>query len=185
MVMTGVMKQRSYDGDYMATGRKAEEIVMRFLRERPEVVGIEDWRDLRAVQEADVDCAVKMNDGTVTLAEIKSDVHLGVSGNVLFEILRINHTCLPERACTLGWSARSPAMYFIYYAPSVNSIYMCRVDALRRCVQAYTAERRDRTRLHWVNTDNIKSTLNILVPWDACKQVFKVFKLEPEAIPFG
>lgn len=177
MVIVGAEKARSYTGDYMAEGRKAEEIVMAFLKKRPEIIGIEDWRELRAVHEADVDCAITTTDGRVTLAEIKSDRHLGQSGNVLFEVLRINHTCRPDRACVLGWSARSPATYFLYYAPSVNSIYQCRCDELRRAFQEYTKEERQDTRTCWVNTDSIKSTVNVLIPWEYCKAVFAVHKL--------
>ena len=95
---TGADKARSYSGDYMAAGKKAEEIVMRYLQSKPYIIGLNDFRELRAVQEADVDIAIKTIDGRVTLAEIKSDWHLGVSGNVLFEVLRINHTAPPERS---------------------------------------------------------------------------------------
>ena len=175
MATTGANKQCSYDGDYMTDGRKAEEIVMAFLRDRPEVIGVEDWRELRAVQEADVDCAIKTRDGRVTLAEIKSDKYLGVTSNVLFEILRINHTCIPDRAGYLGWSFRSPATYFLYYAPSVKKIYRCKVDELRRVVQQYTREQRKSTRMDWVNTDAIKSTINILLPWEVCQHVFTIY----------
>ena len=178
-VVTGANKPRSYSGDYMKVAREAEEIVMEFLKHSPNVIDIEDWRELRAVHEADVDCAIKTADGIVTLAEIKSDVHLGISGNVLFEILRINHTCIPERACTLGWSGRSPATFFIYYAPSVGKIYVCRANALRKAFQEYTHRVRDGVKTIWVNTDQIKSTLNVLIPWDYCKRngktIFEIY----------
>jgi len=196
MAVTGAEKQRSYNGDYMDDGRKAEEIVMRWIQDFPEVIGVEDWRELRAVQEADVDCAIKTSDGRVTLAEIKSDKHLGVTPNVLFEILRINHTCIPDRAGYLGWAFRSPATYFLYYAPSVKKVYQCRADALRKVVQGYTKQQRKNTRLNWVCTDAIKSTINILIPWSVCKDVFTIHdvheycepeeidQLELEAMPF-
>ena len=168
-------KERSYNGDYMAEGRFAEEVVMAFLKDYPGVIGIEDFRNLRAVHEADIDCAIKTADGRVTLAEIKSDRHLGITGNVLFEVLRINHTCQPDRAGYLGWSFRSPATYFLYFSPKLKKVFLCRANDLRQVVQAYTKEHRKAVRLDWVNTDAIKSTVNILLPWDVCKQVFKVY----------
>lgn len=174
---TGADKQRSYSGDYKRAGQHAEEIVLAFLRERPDIIGVDDLRDLRVMRETDVDCTIKTADGRVTLAEIKSDAHLGVSGNVLFEVLRINHTCISERACTLGWAARSPATYFLYYAPMVNSIYQCRAGALRTVFQHYSRQQRSKTVLHWVDTDAIKSTLNALIPWSWCKSIFTIHQL--------
>jgi hypothetical protein len=167
-------KARSYDGDYMAEGRFAEEVVMAFLKDCPTVVGVEDFRELRAIHEADIDCAIKTADGRVTLAEIKSDKHMGISGNVLFEILRINHTCQSDRAGYLGWSFRSPATYFLYFSPTLKKLYQCRANNLRQVVQRYTRKHRKSTRVDWVNTDAIKSTLNILLPWDVCKNIFHV-----------
>ncbi len=35
------------------------------------------------------------------MAEIKTDAWLGISGNVNFEVLRINHTAHPDKAGTL------------------------------------------------------------------------------------
>ncbi len=174
-VTTGADKPRSYEGDYMEAGRKAEEIVLGFLRELPSVLALEDTRNLRVMREADVDCVLHLYDGTCLLAEIKSDSHLGVSGNVLFEVLRINHTCGPDRACVLGWSARSPATWLIYYAPSANRIYVCRFDDLRRVFQRHTQTKRKATRLSWVDTDAIKSTVNVLIPWEECKDIFRVY----------
>lgn len=176
-VTTGADKQRSYNGDYMAAGKEAEKVVMDFLRLQPDVIGVDDWSNLQIVHEADVDCAIKTRDGLVTLGEIKSDVHLGVTGNVLFEILRINHTCKHEKAGTLGWSLRSPATFFLYYATSINKIYVCRVSRLREVFQSYTRTARQNVKTIWVNTDSIKSTLNVLIPWEYCKGIFKVYNL--------
>ena len=174
-VITGSNKQRSYSGDYMAIGKRAETIIMDFLRRRPEVIGINDFRELRAVQEADIDCAIKTADGRVTLAEIKSDYHLGKSGNVLFEVLRINHTAPTDHALTLGWSGRTPATYLLYYAPQVEKIYRCKTDDLRRAFQNYTKTVRKGMNISIVETDAIKTTINVLVPWEYCKDIFQVY----------
>lgn len=174
---TGAEKPRSYSGNYMDVGKNAETIVMAFLRKRPEVVGIQDYRDLKPVQEADVDCAIKTIDGRVTLAEIKSDYHLGKSGNVLFEVLRINHTAPPDHALTLGWSGRTPATYLLYYAPQVEKIYRCRTDDLRKAFQTYTKTARKGTTISIVETDTIKTTINVLIPWEYCKDIFQIYSL--------
>jgi hypothetical protein len=82
-VATGAHKQRSYNGDYMDLGREAERIVMAFLQQQSWVIGIDDYRDLKAVQGADIDCAVYTLDGRAPLVEIKGDSYLGVSEPLL------------------------------------------------------------------------------------------------------
>jgi hypothetical protein len=111
------------------------------------------------------------------LAEIKTDNHLGKSGNVLFEVLRINHTCDPEYSLTLGWSGRTPANYIIYYAPSINKIYTFKTSNLRKAMQRYTRESRKQTNINIVETDNIKTTINILLPISYCAGLFKEYDL--------
>jgi len=156
--------ERSYNGHYMKAGQAAEARVLGWLEVHSGVIGVEDLRGLRQMREADVDCSVQLVDGRMVLAEIKSDWHLGVSGNVLFETLRINHTAPPDRAVTLGWSARTPARWILYYAPQKDCIYQISTDDLRSGLQAYTSELRSRSRLSYVETDRIKSTVNVLIP---------------------
>jgi predicted nucleotidyltransferase len=167
-VHTGPDKDRSYDGDYMERGKKAEEIVIAFLKRRPMVLNVIDFRELRQAQGADFDVGIVSIDGRVPLAEIKSDAYLGKTGNVLFEVLRINHTCDPDFSATLGWSARTPARYILVYAPSVEKIYQFDTNKWRKCFQKYTLETRKNMRISIVETDRIKTTINILMPISFC-----------------
>ena len=179
MATTGATKDRSYSGDYMKEGIAAQEIVLDFLRKRPDVIGVDDLSELKVMQEADVDCMIKTSDGLVTLAEIKSDKHIGVSGNILFEVLRINHTAQPDHCVTLGWSARTPAKYLIYFSPVLNKIFVISSNELRSAMQRYTKDSRKRTNINYVETDSIKSTVNILIPQRYCK--FSIFDLDEMA----
>lgn len=162
---------RSYNGHYMAAGRNAETIVLSWLKEMPGVIGIEDLRNLRQMREADVDCSLTLYDGRVALAEIKSDWHLGVSGNVIFEVLRINHTCRTDRSCVLGWSARSPAQYVLFYAPQINSIYKISFDDYRAGMQVVTQKNNPVVKV--VRTDKIKTTINLMIPESSIKGITK------------
>jgi hypothetical protein len=180
--LTGSSKGKSYDGDYMLSGRFAEEVIWLWLEGNSSVIGIEDFRHLRPFQNADVDAGIQLRDGRVKLAEIKSDRHLGVTDNVLFEVLRINHNAPPDSVITLGWGARSPAQYLLYYASSIHQLYVGTFKAFRKAVQQYTAKSRKGTRFDWVNTDTGKSTLNILIPWFYCRSVFKIYELPNEYI---
>jgi len=66
--ITGADKRRSYSGDYMEAGRYAEDVVMPWLMTRPWVLGVDDLRNFRPTQEADVDVSIRLTDGRVTLA---------------------------------------------------------------------------------------------------------------------
>jgi hypothetical protein len=175
MIITGSEKQRSYSGDYMKAGLEAQEVVLCFLRKRPDVIGVDDLSLLKIMQEADVDCMIKTADGLVILAEIKSDRWIGKTGNILFEVLRINHTTTPDHCVTLGWSARTPAKYLIFYNPDISKVFVIALDELRKGMQRYTGKFRKGTNISFVETDNIKSTVNILVPQEYVK--FATFEL--------
>ena len=176
MATPSASKERSYNGDYMKVGKKAEEIVLAFLKSRPDVLGVNDFRELRAVQEADIDFAIKTADGRVTLAEVKSDRHMGITGNVLYEVLRMNHTCIPEKSCVLGWSARTPAQYIFYYSPKLKKLYQFRSEQLRKAFQKYTQDVR-KPNFNFVPTDKIKTTLNVLIPISYWKNIVKIYDL--------
>lgn len=169
--------RRSYSGHYAKAGRKAEELIISWLRERPWVINLDDLREDRVMRQADVDVSLQIMDGRNPLAEIKSDYHLGVSGNVLFEVLRLNHTAPPEKACVLGWSARSPATWLLMYAPQKHRIYHWRFEDYRRAKQLYVSEVRKKTRFDIVPTDNIKTTVNILIPWKYCEATCTIHEL--------
>lgn len=176
----GIAVGRSYAGGMMEKGKTGEQVVLTWLRARPHVLEVDDLRELRPMQKADVDACIYTRDGLNALCEIKLDRHLGKGGNVLFEIMRVNHTAPPDRACTLGWSMRSPATWLLYYAPKESSVYVFRFAAFRAAFQNWTDARRRQEssgnvqigafNMRWINTDKIKSTLALLIPLDAFPQ---------------
>ena len=171
-------RQRSYNGGYMDLGKKGETVVIEWLRKNPHILGVNDLRELRVMQEADVDCSISTKDGRVVLAEIKTDSHLGITENVLFEILRINHTAPPDKCLTLGWAARSPAKMLFYYAVNINKIYYCEFEKLRIAFQKYTKQKRKGSNINVVPTDNIKTTINILIPMEFVKDIFTIIAID-------
>jgi hypothetical protein len=173
----GANKRRSYLGAMMNKGEFAEETVLRWLQDFPDVVGVDDFRQLRVMQKTDVDCAIYFIEGHVLLAEIKSDVHLRKDGNVTYEYLRINHTAPPDRNSVLGWTARTPAKWVLFYAPQECLVYRFETEVMQKVFQTFTRERRpkhggwlsdlDKLKLYWVSTDEIKSTLICCLPLSA------------------
>lgn len=166
-------RERSYDGDYMRTGRLGESVVARWLEDDPQVIGVEDLRELRPVQGVGCDFAVYLRDGTNPLAEVKTDMVLDETGNMVFEIFRVNHTAPHDRAFILGWSARTSAKWLLVYSPQRKKIYRFETEILRQTIQKKTFETRWRhyydplypeNLLRWVNTDKIKSTVIMTIP---------------------
>ena len=157
----GKNNKRSYSGKYMEVGKHAEKLVKEWLEKSGYVVL--DCRCDPEYQEKEIDYKVVVGDTFVT-TEVKSDYHLGVSGNVLFEVLRINHTAPPEHAMKLGWSARTEADRIVFYAPQPNKIYKIKTADYIKAMQDYTYDARGDTNFYYVETDNIKSTVNILIP---------------------
>ena len=76
------------------------------------------------------------------------------------------------------WAARTPAKYIFYYAPSVDKVYKFNTIRLRQSMQRYTREKRKSTRLDIVETDSIKTTINILIPIEYCKGAYEIYDIQ-------
>jgi len=171
---TGANKNRSYSGDYMNIGKQGEAIVIAWLEKNPHILGVSDFRDIRQIQEADVDVGIRLYTGQVCLAEIKTDTHLGVSNNIIAEVLRINHYSDHRYAGYLGWSFRSPAEFLLFYAPNRNppAIYKTTFKKYRSVIQLYTKE--NPVKFLEIRTDSGKTTYNILIPEDKFDGLFQI-----------
>lgn len=180
-VVYGEENGKSYDGDMAKVGKNAEETVISWLKENPQILDVVDTRDVEVLQHADVDCIIKTVDGRHILAEIKSDQHIKDDKNVLFEAIRINHACNSDRAVTLAWTARSPAKWIFYFNPKTKKLYRCLLDDLRKAFQIHTRDKRVNTESRWINTDSTKSTFIFLIPYVNCslsgKSIFTVYDL--------
>lgn len=174
---TGTKKPRSYSGDYMDIGKQGEKVVIEWVKERPNVLGITDYREIREVHEADVDVGVRLYSGQICLAEIKTDTHLGISGNILNEVLRINHYAEHQYAGYLGWTLRSPAEWLLYYAPNRNrpAIYKAKFSDIRLVLQRFTKE--NDIQFQITRTDEIKTTYNFLIPESEYDGIFAIIEL--------
>lgn len=171
---SGKFKAKSYAGDLMRVGDLAEAIVRDWLQAHPDVLGLVDLSRLAPFQRTDMDLAIRLQDGTHPIAEVKWDRNLGVSPYILVEVLRLNHQAPPEAAGALGWTLRTEARWILYFAPKLALVYQFKTDMLRRRVQQYTAQARHDTQFCWVSTDAVKSTLNLLLPVQACQGAFRV-----------
>lgn len=168
----------------MAIGKLGENIVIDFLKSRPSIINVEDFRDIRAIQKSDIDIGIELRCGKIHLAEIKTDTWLGITENFLFEVLRINHTSRPEDCGYLGWALRSPARFLIYCAPNTTpqKIFVSTFENIRRLIQSFT--KKENARFNKVSTDSIKTTYNLLIPKYLCLPLFKVYDLVNTDLPY-
>jgi hypothetical protein len=159
-------KEKSYNGELMEKGKKAEEIVLNWLRNNKNIKEIIDFREWRLTQRLDVDCGIETIDGKIMLAEIKSDKYLGNSNNFLFETFRINHFIHPDSIFYLGWAWRSPAKYLFYYSPKENAVYRFLFSNVRLGIGKYISrcDKNSNPKTSWVYTDKQKTTFNLLIP---------------------
>ena len=155
----------NYKGLMMVVGVSGEEVVKDFLTSHSKVKQpIEDLREDKDWQDKEVDFRIEYHNGEKRLIEVKSDRHIGKSHNVLFEVFRVNHKAAAENCVRLGWSVFSAADRFFVWCAPTQELYIFNSNNLRRAMQGYTFEKRKSTRLDWVDTDNARSTITILIP---------------------
>lgn len=160
-------RERSYSGDYMAQGKSAEDVVKKWLCDSADVSSVNDVSDQRHYQEREIDFIITMRDGREITAEIKSDAHIGSTRNVVFELLRVNHTLNNEKAFVIGWSARSEAAHVFYVSVTENKIFSFSMADLRSAACASFSGKAPKVLT--IPTDNIKSTIVLLIPLSSIK----------------
>jgi len=170
--------KRSYSGAYMSAGAETQTTVMEWLRTQPWVSQVKDHTNNMAMQSLEIDCTVILPDKAQATVEIKRDSHLGVSGNVLFELLRTYHNSYSPFG--LGWGGKTCADYFLLHAISVNKVYMCLRSDLQECAQKYLRENTRDVRFVTIPTDADCTTVALLIPWSTCASIFTVYDLVVE-----
>jgi len=156
-------EEKSYNGLLMEKGTKNENIIMDWLKTTNRA--IVDFREFRLAQRIDVDFGIETIDGTIMLAEIKSDKWISQQGNLCFECHRINHYSFGNWFY-LGWGWRSPAQKLIVRNPLSGDTFVFYFTGLREFIASYVAEqgRNFKTKINLVETDKQKTTFNWLIP---------------------
>jgi len=172
--------EKSWDGELMKKGKKAEEIVIDWLKNlKGQVINVIDFREWRLTRRLDVDCGIETINKNIILAEIKSDIHLGKSNNFLFEFMRINHFVLADSIFYLGWAFRSPAKYLLYYSPYENSVYRFEFGNIRSQIGRYisSCHPKSKPRIDVIFTDKQKTTFNLLIPKEFFEGLYNKYNL--------
>jgi hypothetical protein len=155
----------------MEVGSKVEAIIMDYLRSQRRVASVQDLRDIPEFRAQDVDFCVIMEDGRRVLVEVKSDYYLGQSGNILFELNRVYHD---SKSVQIGWSARTPAEWVIYYGPQIGEIWQVKTCNLQQAFHAYLIAEGNKARIISVPTDAKVTTINVLIPEHYIQNIHKV-----------
>ena len=170
-----------YNTKYVAVGAVAEKLIIDWLKQNPEVLHVDDLRDLRPMRRADVDCSLILRSGQVGLVEIKSDWHLGVSGNLIFEVTRIYHGKRDPFVFGLGWSAKTPATWILFYAPQKQEIWAIRGEDYRRFVETAIKADPNVVKVRVIPTNENVTTIALIVPESVFEAGIKRYALKPEA----
>lgn len=174
---TAEVRAKSYTGAHIERGEQGEEIVKAWLEGLPQIVLLDDLRSDPEWRARDVDFRTTLTDGQTQMLEVKTDFHLGMSPNVLFEYARIYHRQRGDKCVRLGWSVFSSADKFLLYGPQVQRIYSIRANVFRAVMRAHTEKSRKATRLDIVSSDEGMSTMNMLIPLELCEPHMKVAQL--------
>lgn len=167
MPQPSASKPRSYAGDYMDNGKKAEAATLSFLKWAG-ITGIKDVRSDSDFQARDIDFAgnvVVPPWGAYTLTiEAKADAHIGESGNILFEVFRVYLDAVePSKVLRQGWSWFSEAQCFCYWGDTKRLLYVVTADDLRLAVKKYLAEH-EQANIRQIPTDKTTITFVLLIP---------------------
>lgn len=161
--MPSADRQRSYTGGYMEAGKHAEKIVLAWLRTLSNVAFVDDVRANAEYQSREIDFKIHKQDGGPPInCEVKSDGHLGVTGNWLFELYRINIIAPVDKHFVPGWSARSEADLLLVYAPATDKIHSIPFREYRAAFLSAVA--RGECKFGIVPTDRVKRTINAYFP---------------------
>jgi len=177
MATPSAQKPRSYDGDYMEDCRKAEAAVLSYLAWNEHIGDVQDVREVKEYQSKDIDFLTMYSAGPFgklpLSVEAKADKHLGVTGNVLFEVFRTYLGGKAESLLRTGWSWHSEAACFCMWGTVTRLLYVVPAIELRTGLQrALAAERTLKS--SQIQTDANTITFLLLIPEKYVS--FQVFK---------
>lgn len=182
MATPSSQKPRSYDGDYMEDCRKAEAAVQSFLAWNDSISDVQDVREVKEYQSKDIDFLTMFSAGPFgklpLSIEAKADKHLGITGNVLFEVFRTYLTAKPESLLRTGWSWHSEADCFCMWGTVTRLLYVVPATELRAGLQRGLVAERE-LKSNQIQTDENTITFLMLVPERYV--TFQVFKHDQDA----
>jgi len=164
--------EKSYNGVLMKNGTDNENKILEWIKLNSK--DILDFREFRLSQRMDIDFGIETLDGTILLAEVKSDKWISESGNLLFEWNRINHY-VDNKWFYLGWGWRSPAQLIIIRNPNTGETFVFNFFNLRKFIGLHVNENGRNLKFTIVETDKQKTTFNILIPMSKLKHLYKKY----------
>jgi len=147
-----------YNGKMMAVGRVGERLVMAWLKTIPQIADVEDVSKSKRG-----DAMITWADGRKALAEIKTDKHIGDSGNMVYETVR--HYC--GGISQPAWPLTSAAEWLFYLDLPHGIVYATTMSSFRRAARerAFMAADRTASLRHFVlRTSRTTATEGWLLP---------------------
>lgn len=151
-------QERSYSGNLHNIGKQNEDVIINYLIKE---YG-EDYKDVREEKEYQDDEVDFIINGKGI--EIKGDKYISSKGNFFFETQRINHYS-KEYPQSLGWGWKSEADLLIIRNWETEETFIFNFNELRTRVGELVSNwSNNRLTLTVVETDQVKTTIGILIP---------------------
>lgn len=159
------MAIKSYNGELMLKGKEGEQLIKEWLINKSwkEVLNVGSYKE-NYKREIDLLCTDEK--GKKYSFEIKTDKHLKPDGNILCEIFRINHPVSNESDAIFhkSWSFTSVSDIIVFINLSTKYCVISSFEVLRQIIKEYVREKRKKTDIRIVETDNGKTTFNFIIP---------------------
>ncbi len=154
------MSDFSFD-EKVKEAQTAESIASHFLRHQPQVVQVDDVRHLTYWRKQDVDFIARMQNHRFVPVEVKSDVHIASSGNVLYEMC----SGFSRKGGNRGWALYTAAEKVLVWCPDNNILYSFTTGDMRQALIDYLSLQ-NHSALVRQSTSNNKTwaTINLLIP---------------------
>jgi len=112
----------SYYGAIRQVGYQGEAVFEAFCARQSWIEGVRDVRDDPICQRDEIDYIITKTGGFDWRIEVKTESKLDVSGNILIELARINHSG-EHQYMMQGWPWRTASDYIVYYAPTTERLH--------------------------------------------------------------
>lgn len=149
------------NGELLPIGKQGEQIAYHFLTRLPNVHHVQNVSDELDYRIKEIDFRVVFPGATVDV-EVKSDQHIGRSGNVLLEVLRFQWDEFPFGR--IGWALFSEAARLLVWCPSTSELYVFEMTTLRKALWQYVVSNLNTINLKIIPSDSRRTTLNVCMP---------------------
>ena len=146
-------------------GRVGEEVFEAWAVRQAGVEAVRDVRDDPVYQRDEVDYIVTRTVKPDLRVEVKTETKLDVSGNILIELVRINHSGQHQYVLE-GWPWRTVSDVVVYYAPATGRLHFWDRRDFLACIYEWVRLRGKSLRTLVTETSTDRVVISTVMPMD-------------------